>query len=99
MEEKALTLSQLIKYNEEILIPQFEDKFVLKNDFNEFKNKTLTGIDSMLKKMEELLEEKDVRIYQKEKERKFFAIMIKAMEEHNILSSEELQKISQLNIL
>lgn len=114
MEEKALTLEQLVKYteevllpanynqmvkyNEEILIPQLKDIFVSKKEFNEFKNESLTNQDKMLKKLDNLIQENEVRNHQEKKQKEFFAIMIKAMKNHNILSPEDLQKISQLNI-
>jgi len=71
---------------------------ILKTDFNEFRNETFTSLDVMLKKLDILIEDKEIKQYQKEKERKFFAIMIKAMKEHNILSNEDLEQISKLEI-
>jgi len=70
----------------------------LENGFKEFKNESLTNQDKMLKKLDTLIQENEVRNYQEKKQKEFFAIMINAMKNHNILSQEEIQKISQLNI-
>ena len=63
-----------------------------------FKNKTLTNQDKMIKKLDILLTEKKVREYQEEKEKRLWAIIIKALKEHRILSSKELEEIAQLEI-
>lgn len=108
-----LTLDQLVKYNQEVLLPAFDLKIenlrgdlvakkefsIFKEEFNEFKDKMYTDIDYLINKVDRLVKENKIRNYQENKQKEFFAIMIKAMKEHNILSSEELQKISQLNIL
>ena len=116
--QKPLTLDELAKYNQEVLLPAFDAKInklvtkdelrneisglknilITKQEFNEFKDKTLTNFDVMLKKLDILLEDKEIRQYQKEKERKLFAIMIKAMKEHNVLSPKDLEEIARLEI-
>ncbi len=71
---------------------------ILKTEFKEFKNESLTNQDAILKKLDILIEDKEVRKYQEEKEKKLFAIMIKAMKEHSILSQKELEEIARLEI-
>lgn len=70
----------------------------LRREFSEFKDKTLTNQDAMLKKLDILLTEKTVREYQEEKEKKLWAIVIKSLREHRILSSKELEEIARLEI-
>lgn len=96
--QKPLTLEQFIEYNEKVLIPELEDKFVTKKEFNEFKDKIYTDVDGLSKKLDILLTEKEVREYQDKKQKQLLAIMIKALKEHQILSSEELEQIARLDI-
>lgn len=111
--QKALTLDELAKYNQEVLLPAFDGRIdslldsklnVLKEDlvtkekFTIFKDKIYTDIDGLSKKLDILLTEKKVREYQEEKEKKLFAIMIKAMKEHSLLSPKELEEIAHLEI-
>lgn len=67
--QKPLTLETLAKYNQEVLFPALEECFVTKNEFNSFKNESLTNQDAMLKKLDILLTEKKVKEYQEEKEK------------------------------
>ena len=96
--QKPLTLDELATYNQEVLFPAFEERFVIKKEFSSFKNKVFTNQDKMLKKLDLLLTEKKVREYQEEKEKKLWAIIIKALKEHRILSSRELEEIARLEI-
>ena len=106
--QKPLTLDELISYNQKVLFPFLEEhfaskeflkeNFVIKKEFQEFKNKTLTNFDIIQKKLDVLLTEKTVREYQEKKEKKFWAIMIKALKEHNILSPKDLEEIARLEI-
>ena len=105
-------LDTLVKYNEEVLFPFLDERFVtktefqglktefhgLKTEFHEFKDESLTGQDKILKKLDVLLDEKEVRQYQEEKAKKMWAIVIRALKEHSILSSKELEEIAQLEI-
>jgi len=98
-------LEILTSYNQEVLLPAMDQRFVTKNEFKDFKgefkdfkNKTLTGQDEILKKLEILLQEKIAREYQEKKQKKMWTIIIKALKEHNILSSKELTDIAQLEI-
>jgi len=70
----------------------------LKKEFGEFKKETLTNEDKILKKLDILLTEKKVREYQEEKQKKLWAIIIKALKEHRILSPQELEEIARLEI-
>ena len=103
--QKPLTLKELIDYNQEVLFPFLEEKFVTKKEFNnfkkeftDFKDETLSTDDKILKKLDILLTEKTVREYQEKKEKKLWAIIIKALKEHRILSSQELREIARLEI-
>jgi len=117
--QKPLTFDKLLEYHRKLLIPELEEKFVTKKDFNilktdvnflktdvktlkreftDFKNESLTNQDQMLKKLDILLTEKKVREYQEEREKKLWAIIIKALKEHRILSSQELDEIAGLEI-
>jgi len=96
--QKSLTLDALASYNQEILFPWLQENLVAKKEFNDFKDKTVTSQDKMLKKLDTLLTEKTAREYQEKKEKKLWAIVIKALQEHRILSARELQEISRLEI-
>ena len=111
--QKPLTLDELTKYNQEVLLPAFDSRIdklldvkiddlketlVSKDEFNKFKDEVLTNMDAMLKKIDILIEDKEIRKYQEEKKKKLFAIMIKAMKEHSILSEKELEEIARLEI-
>ena len=95
-EEKFLEL--LTNHTQEVLLPAMDERFVTKNELQGFKDKTLKGQDKILKKLDTLLTEKDVREYQEKKEKKMWAIIIKALKEHKILSSKELEDIARLEI-
>ena len=62
------------------------------------KNKTASNRDNMLKKLDILLAEKTVRGCQEKREKKMRAIIIKALQEHRILSSRQLEEIASLEI-
>ncbi len=103
--QKPLTLKELVDYNQKVLFPFLEETFAtkkalneLRNEFNEFKNDSLTNQDAILKKLDTLLAEKTVREYQEKKEKKMWVIIIRALKEHRILSPEELKEIAQLEI-
>ena len=103
--QKPLTLKELIDYNQEVLFLFLEERFVTKKEFNnfkkeftDFKDETLSTDDKILKKLDILLTEKTVREYQEKKEKKLWAIIIKALKEHRILSSQELREIARLEI-
>ncbi|PIR72432.1 MAG: hypothetical protein COU42_01075 [Candidatus Nealsonbacteria bacterium CG10_big_fil_rev_8_21_14_0_10_36_24] len=57
MEEKPLTFSKLVEYTEKSLIPQLEEKLITKDEFNEFKNKIYKDIDSLIEKVDRLIQE------------------------------------------
>ena len=69
--QKPLTLDALATYNQEVLFPAMEERFVTKKEFKSFKNETLTNQDAMLKKLDILLTEKKVREYQENKEKNY----------------------------
>ena len=70
----------------------------LREEFNDFKNSSLTNQDAILKSQGILLDEKEVREYQKEKEKKLWTIIINSLKEHRILSSKEIEKIAMLDV-
>jgi len=118
--QKPLTLNELANYNQKVLFPLLEEKFLtkrefelfkkidfselkkdvnrLRDDFQNFKNQSLTNQDKMLKKLDILLTETKMREYYERKEKKLWAIVIKALREHQILSSKELEEIARLEI-
>ena len=103
--QKLLTLDTLASYNQEVLFPWMQDNLVakkafggLRKEFKDFKNESLTNQDAMLKKINILLTEKTVREHQEKKEKKFWAIIVRALQEHRILSPRKLQEIAQLEI-
>ena len=131
--QKPLTLNDLAKYNQEVLIPAMEEVFVtkkefsgldnkvdaldnkvdaldnkvdalesklnnLESEFQNFKNESLTNQDAILKKLDTLMTEKTVREYQEQKEKKLWAVVLKALKEHDILSQKDMQRIAQLEI-
>jgi len=96
--QKPLTLEVLTDYNQEVLFPALDEKFITKQEFNNFKNKSLTNQDKMLKKLDLLLTEKKVREHREEKEKELWAIIIKALKGHRILSPQELEEIVRLEI-
>lgn len=76
-----------------------------KSEMNDFKTETaerfdkvLTGQDQILGELETLRDEKTVAGEQKKRERRFYAIIVDALKEHQILSSERLEQIKKLNI-
>jgi len=102
---KPLTLDTLANYSQQVLLPAMDERFVVKQEFNQFKqefnqfkNENLTGQDTILKRLELLLDEKEVREYQERKEKELWAIVIKALKEHGVLSSKELENIARLEI-
>ena len=96
--QKPLTLEILASYNREVLFPWMKENFITKTEFEDFKNKNTTSQDGMLKKLDILLTEKNVREHQEKREKKMWAIIIKALQEHQILTSRQLEEISQLEI-
>ena len=62
--EESLTLDVLARYNQEVLFPYFKETFAGKKEFTDFKNENLNGQDKILKKLDILIQEKDVRDYQ-----------------------------------
>ena len=95
---KLITRNEFNEYNRKVLIPELKELFVTKKEFHEFKDESLINQDAMLKKLDILMEDKEVKQYQDEKKKKFYAIVIKAMKEHNILSSNDLEEIAHLDI-
>jgi hypothetical protein len=93
-----LTLAQLAQYNQEVLFPYLKENFISKKEFAGFKDKTTTSLDKILKKLDILLTEKGVAKYQEEKQKKLWAIIIKSLNEHQILSPREMAQIAALEI-
>ncbi|MBU2545406.1 hypothetical protein KKC65_03075 [Patescibacteria group bacterium] len=55
---KLITRDEFNEYNQKVLIPELKELFVTKNEFREFKDEILTNVDSLLKKVDILLEDK-----------------------------------------
>ena len=97
MDERFVTKKEFNEFKNEMY--EFKNEmYEFKNEMYKFKDEVLTGQDQILKKLDILLTEKTVRDYQKKKERKMWAIIIKALRKHNILSSEEMEEIAKLEI-
>lgn len=105
--QTPLTLEGLAGYNQKVLLPALGEivatkddikNFVTKQDFSDFKNETLTTLDKMLKKLDILLSEKGVREYQEKKQKKLWAIVIKALRDNQILNRKDLEEIAKLEI-
>jgi hypothetical protein len=77
LNQKPLTLENLIDYSHEVLFPAMEERFATKKGLSDFKNQSLSSSDEIIKKLDILLTEKDVKEYQEEKQRKICAINIK----------------------
>jgi len=89
VDEKPLTVKDV----REVLIPAMEEVFatkkdldLLRQDFSQFKHEILLSHDKILKDLDILMAEKEVSYFQKKKERKLWAIMIDAMQKHQILN-------------
>lgn len=61
-------------------------------------DKIFAKLEEMLKKIDVLIARKKMRDEQWERKKKGWAIMIKAMKEHRILSSQDLEQIAHLEI-
>ena len=101
---------ELVKYSHEVLFPYMEERLAgkkefeeLKDEFIEFKNEmtgfkdeNLTGQDKILKKLDILLDEKDVKDYQEKKQKKILAIHNEALKKNKILTTKDLSEITRL---
>ena len=94
--EKPLTLTELVNYGHEVLFPYMDETFVKKNEFLEFKDKTLTGIDNINGKLDILLTEKDVKHYQDKKHKKISEIHNETLERNKLLLPQEANQIAKL---
>lgn len=64
--------------------------------FVNLKNESLGNQDKILKDLETLLTEQKMDNFQKAKELKLWLIVLNALRKHRILTSQELQKIKEL---
>lgn len=95
---QPLTLQILTDYNQKVFLPELKECFTTKNEFSDFKDKIMTNFDKVLKKLDILVTEKEVKRYQREKDKQLWLIVIKALKDHDILDSKHLQKIAELGI-
>ena len=94
--EETATKEDLAKF---VTLEEFDKRMGnFEKEFKDFRNESLTNQDVMLKKLDTIFIEKTVREYQEKKEKKLWAIIIRSLKEHRILSSKELEKIAQLEI-
>lgn len=70
----------------------------IKDEFTNFKDETITNFDKIMKKLDILLDEKTVRKYQEEKQKKLWAIVLKSLKDHSILTNRELEAIAKLEL-
>ncbi|PIQ74001.1 MAG: hypothetical protein COT61_03240 [Candidatus Portnoybacteria bacterium CG09_land_8_20_14_0_10_44_13] len=69
-----------------------------KNEFKSSKDETITNFDKVFKKLDILLDEKVVREHQEEKQKRLWAIVLRALKDHQILTPKELESIAKLEI-
>jgi len=105
--EKPLTLQGLVKYNQEVLFPFLDehfamkkdlDKFTLKNDFNDFKDKSLSNQDKILGKLDTLLQEKKIGDAQDKRQKEVLKIHNNALKKNKILTEQEVVEINNLRV-
>lgn len=103
--QPPLTLEVLVKYNQDVLFPYLHDNFstkadiknfVTKDTFSEFRNETTNNFDSIFKKLDILISEKEMREYYNKKEKKLWAIVLKSLEKHKIITDKEIDEIRHL---
>ena len=95
---ESLTLNGLVTYNQEVVFPFMKEQFAGKKEFNDFKDKALTNQDKMLKRLDVLISEKTVNGYQEKKQKKLLAIFVKVLKERKILTSNDLEEITRLEV-
>ena len=74
------------------------ETFATKAELAAFRDESITYFDKILKDLDILMTEKDVANYQKQKERKLWALMINAMRKNNILTPQDIQEIKNLEV-
>ncbi|MDP2918436.1 MAG: hypothetical protein Q8N68_02975 [bacterium] len=103
IDNKPLTIKDI----REVLIPAMEkvfatkedlENFITRDEFHEFKDAILTGMDHILKDLETLMMEKKAEYWQHQRRQKFYKIITQAMSKHKILTINQANKIKQLNI-
>jgi hypothetical protein len=105
--EKALTLSQLVEYNNEVLFPALEERFntfATKDDLKNYAtqnsvNELLVGQAEILKEIRDLKGEKTIGDAQDKRRTDVLKIHNKALKKNKILSKEEALQIDQMGAL
>ncbi|MCX6718718.1 MAG: hypothetical protein NTY81_03940 [Candidatus Staskawiczbacteria bacterium] len=93
-----LTLDGLIEYDKEILFPYLHETFVVKKDFNKFKNTSLSKLDKILDELKSLKDEKVVKDAQDKRQKKVLEIHNDALRRNKILTDEEVVQISKSSV-
>ncbi len=70
----------------------------LREEFDKFKDESLTNQDATLKKLDILLDEKDVAVYQRRQDKKLWLIVLRALKKNRILTPADTKQISGLEI-
>jgi len=96
MEENPLTLKDLSNFTQEVLLPAMDERFVGKKEFNSFKEETSRNFDHIFQKLDTILEEMEIRNHQEKKQKELWAITIKALKNHKIFDSKDLERITRL---
>lgn len=103
--EKPLTLSELVKYGQEVLFPYMEGTFATKKEFGEFKDEMLEFKDEMtkfedkaLKELGTLTQEKTVGDAQDKRQKKVLQIHNTALKSKGVLSKEQTLEIDKLRV-
>lgn len=101
--EKPLTLNQLADYATGVLLPAIDSR--MNRKISNLKKELLAKDDKIISKLDKLNTENIVRNYQEKnrnyqekKQKKFFGIMVRAIESGKA-TSEQLEEISKLNVL
>lgn len=96
--EKPLTLEVLVDYNQKVLFPFMKETFATKKELYELRNDMTTNFDKVFQQLKILMTEKEMRIYQRNKDKKLWLYIIKVLKEKNILTAKHLEKIAEMGI-
>jgi hypothetical protein len=94
--EKPLTLTGLIKYNNEILLPAISE--IMDNKIKKLENKVNSNFDKVFGDLETIKQEKTIGSEQDKRQKKFNGIVVNHLETGKT-SAEELSQIKELNVL
>jgi hypothetical protein len=122
--EKPLTLSELINYNQKVLLPVIENRFCVvedrsdrvenrlsnveermsnvENRLSNVENKlgdVMLSFDHVFKKLDILIESKEVRDYQHDREKRLWQIMVDSLKTNRLLTNKQQKEIDDLEVI